>query len=62
MSSAEQFAQLADQLTAIIELSAGHRERCKEAGFSEPVAQEMAAAVHNGLIAFVTGGKKQRVQ
>lgn len=34
----------------IVEAAAGYREKCKAAGFDEPVAQQMASDYHAGLL------------
>ena len=41
---------LADSLGQFIELCAGHRVKAEEAGFSSPIAEQMALDMHRGLV------------
>jgi hypothetical protein len=50
---------VADHFSKIIEVSAGHRERAVSAGFSPPVAEQMALHVHEALIAVLMGKAKK---
>jgi len=53
------FMAVADHFSKIIEVSAGHRERAVSAGFSPPVAEQMALHVHEALIAVLMGKAKK---
>ena len=58
-SPAEAMANMADSIRQLVELSAGHRQTCLAAGFSETAAEQMAVALHGCLCigAFGIGGK-----
>ena len=43
-------AVVADGLTAIIEICAGHRQKCEQAGFSPTAAEHMAVTVHTEML------------
>jgi hypothetical protein len=47
---AKAMAQVADGLTAIIEVASGHRRRAEEAGFSPTAAEQMALQAHHALL------------
>lgn len=47
---------VADGLTQIIELAAGHRNRALAAGFSNEAAEEMAVEVHRKLVDLIGAG------
>ena len=53
-------ADLADHLSKLVELAAGHREKAVSAGFSIEVAERMGEAVHNALLTKVMLQSKKK--
>jgi hypothetical protein len=49
-------AALADGLASLVELTAGHRNKCLEAGVGEAAADAIAVQVHDRLITLAFKG------
>lgn len=46
----EAIVKMADTLSAMIDISAGHMKQLEEAGYSHEAAEQLALMVHAGLI------------
>lgn len=55
----EAIVKMADTLSAMIDISAGHMKQLEEAGYSHEAAEQLALMVHAGLIGSLFSGAAQ---
>jgi len=50
----DSYLVIADQFAKLVELSAGHKQKAIEAGFSESIAEQMGLQVHIAMVDTLT--------